>query len=326
MIDIADGPTKGFISLERAWAWDSDLAFEAQSRVQNIANTEVCAVIVTYNATEELPENIAAIRPQVSRLVIVDNGSRPEGIKLVKKSSAEFECELILNDSNLGIATALNIGVDYAASHRCKAAIFFDQDSIVGDREYVASMLEVYNAQSQSGRVAIVVPRYIDRSSGAALPLAKTRDGRLLTSITSGTLVPLHIFTTLGLHDETLYMDYVDIEFSLRCRRAGYSIVEEPRAILRHSLGELTKHRLGARVFTSTHHNSNRRYYITRNRLLLMRKYWRDWRWFSREVRAFGLELIKIVLVERNKGDKLHNVVRGVVDAYKNRTGERIAL
>jgi rhamnosyltransferase len=294
--------------------------------VHNIVNNDVCAIIVTYNAPDELLDNIAAIRPQVSSLVIVDNGSRPEAIALIERARLMFHCELIRNDSNLGIAAALNIGVGHAVSHGYKQAIFFDQDSIVGDREYVASMLEVYNAQSQSGRVAIVVPRYIDRSSGAALPLAKTRDGRLLTSITSGALVPLHIFTTLGLHDETLYMDYVDIEFSLRCRRAGYSIVEAPRAILRHSLGELTKHRLGARVFTSTHHNSNRRYYITRNRLLLMRNYWRDWRWFSREVRAFGLELIKIVLVERNKGDKLHSVVRGVVDAYKNRTGERIAL
>jgi len=211
-------------------------------------------------------------------------------------------------------------------SHGNRQAIFFDQDSIVGDQQYVASMLETYNARNQSGRVAIVVPRYIDRSSGAALPLAKSRDGRLLTSITSGSFVPLDVFKTLGLHDESLYIDYVDIEFSLRCRRAGYLIVEAPRAILRHSLGALTKHRLGARVFTSTHHNSDRRYFITRNRLLLMRTYWRDWPWFIHELRAFSLELMKIVLVERSKRDKLRNIAGGIVDAYRNRGGERIAL
>jgi rhamnosyltransferase len=293
--------------------------------VPDIVDNEVCAVIVTYNATEDLLKNIAAIRPQVGHLVLVDNGSRPEGIALVERARANFDCELIRNDSNLGIATALNIGVNYAVYHGYKGAIFFDQDSIVGDREYVASMLQVYNQSNRSRRVAIVVPRYLDRSSGAEMPSAKASDGCLLTSITSGTFIPVHIFGALGLHDESLYMDYVDIEFSLRCRRAGYSIVEAPRAILRHSLGELTKHRLGTRVFTCTHHNSNRRFYITRNRLLLMRKYWRDWPWFSREVRGFGLELIKIVLVEENKSDKLHSIVRGVVDAYKNRAGERIA-
>ena len=294
--------------------------------MQNIADNEVCAIIVTYNATDDLLDNIAAIRPQVSRLVLVDNGSRPEGLALVERARASFDCELIRNDSNLGIATALNIGIGRAVSHGSKQAIFFDQDSIVGDQQYVASMLEVYNARNQSGRVAIVVPRYIDRSSGAALPLAKSRDGRLLTSITSGSFVPLDVFKTLGLHDESLYIDYVDIEFSLRCRRAGYLIVEAPRAILRHSLGALTKHRLGARVFTSTHHNSDRRYFITRNRLLLMRRYWRDWPWFIHELRAFSLELMKIVLVERNKLDKIRNIARGAVHAFQNKTGRQIAL
>jgi len=294
--------------------------------VQNIADNEVCAIIVTYNAADELLENIAAIRPQVSRLVLVDNGSRPEGLALVERARASFDCELVRNDSNLGIATALNIGIGRAVSHGSKQAIFFDQDSIVGDQQYVASMLEVYNARNQSGRVAIVVPRYIDRSSGAALPLAKSRDGRLLTSITSGSFVPLDVFKTLGLHDESLYIDYVDIEFSLRCRRAGYLIVEAPRAILRHSLGRLTTHNLGRRAFTSTNHDPGRRYYITRNRLLLMRKYWRDWPWFIHELRAFSMELIKVVLVERNKCDKIRNIARGAVHAFQNKTGPQIAL
>jgi rhamnosyltransferase len=294
--------------------------------VPNIVDDEVCVVIVTYNAAGELLDNIAAIRPQVSRLVIVDNGSRPEGIELVEKSCAKFECELILNDSNLGMATALNIGVGYAASHGCKQIIFFDQDSIVGDREYVASVLEAYKQSDRSRRVAIVVPRYVDRSSGAEMPSAKARDGSLLASITSGTLVPVHIFETLGLHDESLYMDYVDIEFSLRCRGAGYSIIEAPRAILRHSLGRLTKHNLGTRAFTATNHSSSRRYYITRNRLVLMRRYWRDWPWFIRELGAFSVELIKIILVERDKSDKLQNIARGIADAFKNRTGKQVDL
>jgi rhamnosyltransferase len=294
--------------------------------VHNNADNEVCAIIVTYDAADELLDNIAAIRPQVSRLVLVDNGSRPEGVALVERARASFDCELIQNNSNLGIAKALNIGIGRAASHGNKKVIFFDQDSIVGDQQYVASMLEVYSSRNQFARVAIVVPRYMDRSSGATLPLTKTRDGRLLTSITSGSFVPMYIFQTLGLHDESLYMDYVDIEFSLRCRRAGYSIVEAPRATLRHSLGALTTHRLGTRAFTSTHHNPTRRYFITRNRLLLMRTYWRDWAWFVHELSAFSLELIKIILVERDKGYKIRNIARGMVHAFQGKTGKQIAL
>jgi hypothetical protein len=57
-----------------------------------------------------------------------------------------------------------------------------------------------------------------------------------------------------------------------------------------------------------------------------MRRYWRDWPWFIHELRAFALELIKIALVERNKGDKIRNIARGAVDAFQNKTGPQIAL
>jgi rhamnosyltransferase len=289
----------------------------------HVVETEVCAVIVTFNPTSELLANIAAIRPQVSRLVIVDNGSGPEGVTLVHECRARFGCETILNGSNLGIAKALNIGIAFAESQECKQTIFFDQDSIVGDRGYVASMLEAYEQSNRTSRVAIVVPRYFDRLSGAELPSAKGRDGLLRSAMTSGTLVPMHIFKSLGLHDETLYMDYVDIEFCLRCRRAGYSTIEAPRAILRHSLGRRTTHSLCGRTFSTTNHDAQRRYYITRNRLLLMCRYWRDRPWSVREMWAFILDFIKIVLVEENKRGKIKNLTLGVVDALKNRAGHR---
>jgi len=303
-----------------------NISFKLVKRVCDNVDNQVCAVIVTYNAAEALLDNIAAVRPQVSRMVIVDNASKPAGVNLVLRSGLEAGCEVILNDFNLGIAKALNAGIRYAESQACKEVVFFDQDSVVGDDRYIASMLQTYEGSNRSHRVAIVAPRYLDRASGATLPLPKNRDGNLLTAMTSGILVPIRIFETLGLHEESLYMDYVDTEFSLRCRRAGYAIVEAPGAILLHSWGRRTKHNLFGRGFSSTNHNANRRYYITRNRLLLMRRYWRDWRWFVREMRAFGVELFKIVLVEENKLEKLRHVKRGFADALSNKTGPRIAL
>jgi rhamnosyltransferase len=289
-------------------------------------DNQVCAVVVTYNATDELIDNIAAIRSQVSHLVIVDNGSRLEGVDLVETSRARFNCEVILNSSNFGIAKAMNIGIGYAAAQGCKQAVFFDQDSIAGNRRYVPSLLDAYQESSRLRPIAMIAPRYFDRSSGEELPSAKGRDGCLLAAMTSGTLVPISIFESLGMYDEQLYMDYVDIEFCLRCRRAGHSIVEAPRAILLHSLGRRTKHTICGRVFSTTNHNASRRYYITRNRLLLMRRYWRDWRWCIREIKAFVSEFIKIILAEEHKKDKLASVACGVADALRNRSGERLGL
>jgi len=287
---------------------------------------QVCAVVVTYNPNGELLNNIAAIRPQVDRFVIVDNGSKPEGLDLLETSRSRFECEAILNGSNLGIAKALNLGIAYAESQGCKQVVFFDQDSMVGDAGFIACMLEAYGQASQSKRLAVVAPCYVDRLSGAAMPSVRGRDKYLIAAMTSGMLVPIEIFKAVGLHDERLYMDYVDIEFCLRCRKAGYAIIEATGAILYHSLGKRTRHRLWGVSFTATNHNALRRYYVTRNRLLTLRWYWRDWRWWVRDLQAFFSELIKIVLVEGCKQEKLAAVAFGVRDAWRNKTGERFML
>ena len=283
-----------------------------------------CAIVVTYNPKGELLDNIAAIRSQTGQVVIVDNGSRIEGVSLVEEARSKSDCEAILNGSNLGIAKALNIGIEYAASRGYEKVLFFDQDSSVLDANYVTSMLSAYEEFGRSRKVAIVCPRYRDRLSSADLRMAKDRHGNLLTAMTSGSLVPISIFAELGPHDEKLYMDYVDVELSLRCRRAGYSIVEAPAAILLHSLGSRTEHTVLGHTFSTTNHDANRRYYITRNRVLLMREYWDDGEWFVREMRAMVLEFFKIVLVETNKLEKIKNVVLGIADACRNRTGERV--
>lgn len=289
-------------------------------------NNQVCAVVVTYNPNVELLNNIAAIRPQVGRFVIVDNGSKPEGLDLVETSRSRFACEAILNGSNLGIAQALNLGIAYAESQECKQVVFFDQDSMVGDAGYIACMLEAYGQASQSKRVAVVAPRYVDRLSSAAMPSVRGRDGYLIAAMTSGMLVPIEIFKAVGLHDERLYMDYVDIEFCLRCRKAGYGIIEATGAILHHSLGKLTEHTLWGKTFVTTNHDARRRYYITRNRLLTMRRYWRDWQWCKRDTKAFCEELFKIVMLEGSKYEKLINVMLGVADALIGRTGKKFEL
>jgi len=294
--------------------------------MSTIADSQVCAVIITYNPSEGLKESLIEIRPQVSHLVIIDNGSARDVETTLEELRSKFECDLILNRSNLGIAKALNLGIEYAQSRGCQYVVFFDQDSIVGDSEYVASLLEAYDRSIQSRRVAIVAPRYVDRSSGAELSSAMDRDDCLLTAMTSGTLIPAQVFERIGIFEESFYMDYVDIEFSLRCRREGYSIVEATKALLLHSLGRRTTHNFCGRPFSTTNHNASRRYYITRNRLLTMHRYWRDWQWFIREVRAFVAEFLKIILVEENRNGKLKGIALGVVDALRNKTGRQVAL
>jgi rhamnosyltransferase len=114
----------------------------------------------------------------------------------------------------------------------------------------------------------------------------------------------------------------VDNEFCLRLRRRGWRILQAPAARLDHALGQLEMRALG-RVRTGiTHQPVLRRYYMTRNRLLVWKQYWRlEPAWVLRDMRRFLTESAGIVLFEQDPGAKLRMIGRGIRDACRNRRG-----
>ena len=74
------------------------------------SKADVCAVVVTYHPDPGFPDRLDRVRPQVGRVVVVDNGSSPPAREMLRNAAGP-DVELILNDANLGVATALNQGV-----------------------------------------------------------------------------------------------------------------------------------------------------------------------------------------------------------------------
>jgi rhamnosyltransferase len=243
----------------------------------------------------------------------------------VERVASRFGCELVLNGANLGIAKALNLGIARAAELDSYAVVLFDQDSVVNEG-YVQAMLNAYKERSSACRVGIAVPEYRDRLSGDKMLPPRGPSGELLTAMTSGSFVPIRMFDEFGMHEESLFIDYVDIEISLRFRSAGYRIVDAPGAELQHSVGRRSNHVLLGRPFACTNHSPNRRYYITRNRFTVLRRYWRDWRWIASEARGFCTETIKLLLVEDHRILKCCRMMAGLMDSIRRRTGMRFEL
>ncbi len=60
----------------------------------------------------------------------MDNGSDKEPVAVLKFLNDKLNVDIIYNDENLGIATALNIGIKYAEKSNCKWILTMDNDSI----------------------------------------------------------------------------------------------------------------------------------------------------------------------------------------------------
>jgi rhamnosyltransferase len=185
-------------------------------------------------------------------------------------------------------------------------------------------MQETYQRAPHPEKVALITPRYVDRETGIYLRLRRA-GGEILTTLTSGSMMPASAIRKLGLFEESLYIDAVDTEFCLRARRNGMVILESP-AVLLHSLGRMTYHHLLGLHFGTTNHPPGRHYYITRNRLRLLSRYAADWPWFWREIRGMIFDDAKIMLVEPNKWRKFRAMAAGAVDALSGRFGKQIEL
>ncbi len=283
----------------------------------------VCAVVVSYHPDAEVVKNLEALRAQVASVVVVDNGSTVEEIAMLCAASARLGFTLLRNRANFGIATALNRGVMWAREQDFEWVLLFDQDSTVTDG-FVATMLECFQMSADAQSIAILVPRYVDRRFGSVLEPPPRNAGGLEAATTSGSLMPTEVFAIAGMFADELFIDGVDYEYSLRVRRVGMRIEECAEAVLLHSPGTPTMHRLpGCKPFQSANYSPVRRYYQERNKIWVTKRYWREFSGFClRQFAISAKDLLKIVLVEEQKARKVQHFARGVLDGVRGRTGK----
>jgi len=87
----------------------------------------ILAVVVTYQPVEALlSQLLLALSPQVSGGIVINNGS---ALPLSDDAMSRAGFEVRHLHSNTGVATALNIGFQWAQAQGAEFVITFDQDS-----------------------------------------------------------------------------------------------------------------------------------------------------------------------------------------------------
>lgn len=285
---------------------------------------EVCAVVVTYHPDGDVDENITLLRSQVTHLVVIDNGSSPEALDRLRLLSQSLQFELIENARNRGLALALNQGI--LAARGYPWVLFFDQDSRVTDG-FTQTMLAFAEATPPQRRVAITVPRYIDKRFGHLLPPSLTKDGDLAFAMTSGSLMQTALFETTGSFED-LFIYEIDREFCLRVRSMGFRLQECSTATLLHSPASPEPVCLaGRRLFYAENYSLTALYYRQRNRTVVRRRYARAFpEHFRGRRRRALIECLKILLAEPAKLKKIATIVLGAYDGMTGRMGGRTGL
>jgi rhamnosyltransferase len=298
--------------------------------------TDVCAVVVTYHPDSEFPERLARILPQVGALVIVDNGSNETELKMLREVSAKSSITLVPNAENLGIARALNIGIQRAAL-KSSWALLLDQDTLV-DGDMVQRLLAVYASFPDKDHLAVIGSGFRDLHGGfhardidipgeaAAAGNAPAGAWKEVESvITSGSLVPLKAHAAIGPFREEFFIDYVDSDYCFRARALGLRVIKTRNPIMSHAIGAASQHGLLWLNKWTTNHSPDRRYYGARNDTVMLREYG-NYPFGSWALKSLARRLRtckRIALYEEMKTAKIIAVMQGWWDGVRGHMGPR---
>lgn len=289
------------------------------------SSDRVCAVVITFFPDAGFPERLEKIAAQVSRVIVVDNGTTGEsGVNLERALGVRGRVTCIRNSENRGVAAALNQGIRRVLAEEgdCSWIVTFDQDSLpAGDM--VEKMLTVWESHPHPEKLMVAGPRTAFVDSTSRPDPAADRFWREVTHvITSGSLISRRAFELAGYFNEGLFIDYVDIEYCLRLRTLGYQVIEVHSTEILHHMGRLEERLFLGEKVHPTHHPPLRRYYQFRNALLLHRQYRESQRPWRRRNRIILMKiLILILLYEKQRLRSLFQILRGVGHGLAGRAG-----
>ena len=281
-----------------------------------------CAVIVTFHPDKAFADLIQNAREQFPLVIVIDNDSPPETIRMLRGFAHFPQVSLVENQVNLGLATALNQGVDLALKLGFKWFVTLDQDTKIAD-DLLATLILVYEKNGE-GRVMIGSnywnehsQKYFIRCDGSAGGFRERK-----TLISSGSLISAAMVADIGLFRDDYFIDSVDHEFCLRARKHGWRILISCKPVLFQRIGSRIENDNWLRKFMAFNHSPVRKYFISRNTVATVKIYlYREPSWCVRQGLRLMYEFVSILLFENSKMKKSTAFIVGMIHGVLGKMG-----
>lgn len=294
----------------------------------------VWACIICFRARkQDLSALLTVLRDQVDKILILDN-SPQWSVDL--KQVADGQVTYMPMVHNLGTAGAMNVAWEQATFEGVDAMISFDQDSVPA-AGLVARLRASLHALEQSGaQVAAIGPGRLDPRSRkemrVRLPVKLWRRHQSLSAapivevdhlITSGCLISAEMYNKVGPFREDLFLDYVDIEWSLRARAAGLLVYLDTSVTMEHTIGD---HAISVGGRTLLVHQPFRSYLLIRNHLLLWRSSAVGWGWLVSDLCLIVLKSLLLLVVRPRRLERLKWISKAIWHGLHARGGSPFTL
>jgi rhamnosyltransferase len=296
-----------------------------------MTHSSVFAVIVTYHPDiPAVSHLIARLEQQVDWIAVIDNAT-PGFMENPPLHNPE-KTTLIANPDNLGLATAYNQGIELARARGATHIILFDQDSLPALDMVDALSTAVNRYNHDKLIVAAVGPKYCDVKGQSVSPFVRIKRLHLERIdckkgevaevdhlISSGSLIDMRAFNSIGTFSDSLFIDCIDTEWCLRARKKGYTLLGVGNALMTHNIGEYHLNIFGRQL---PMHSPLRIQYQFRNQIWIIKNPNVSWQWkIIDAIRC--LKLIAVYcLFAPNKLKNLYAITKGLIQGIRNTMGK----
>jgi rhamnosyltransferase len=299
----------------------------------------IASVTVAYNGDQVISRHLDALKRQthkIDEIVVVNNASTDGTLKVL---ASNYPGITVLNQpQNGGVGVGFAAGLTYAALVKNHDWVWlFDQDSVPSSDGLALLLAGLQHLDAASENTAILAPVCAQSGTGMIYPgLIWRRGWRFIdlttqmvpfvfvdSVISSGTLVKREAVERIGLPRADFFMDFVDHEYCLRLRRAGYRIAIIPASKLGHEIGSARRIDVLGLSKKWADHAPWREYYMARNEVFTIWQYYPDWRSKCSTLGRLLRHIFDILLFGREKIACFMMMVRGVRDGWAGNLGVR---
>jgi GT2 family glycosyltransferase len=265
---------------------------------------KLAVIVLSWNGIDELPaclEALSAQSYQNAELLVIDNGSIDGSPRFVLEHFPQIH--LIQNTHNLGFSGGMNVGLRLLSERAAPpdAIVLLNQDTIV-EPDWLEQLAQSFERNPQAAAIGckIYYPdgqtiqhagvwiergRAITRHYGyGEFDTGRYDTPRSLESVTGAALgLRTSALREVGFFDEGYNPAYYEeTDLCWRLRRAGYTVLYEPKARLRHAES------------TSSGDPIRRLTLVNRNRLRFVFKTFEDERFWDEFVVAERVRIAQV--------------------------------
>ena len=207
-------------------------------------------IVLVFNGAEWLVDCLQSLlrnNYQNYRILVIDNASQDNSVNKVKKLFPQVE--LIVNETNIGFAAGMNLGISYALKRGADYVFLVNQDTTF-DANCLSELVKVARMDEHFGILVPVQYRYgsdqlhevfarwlslqVGVSDSTSLKNLFLPFYKVQEVLGAAMLIPRKALEVIGLFDEYYFAFFEETDLCRRMRFHGFKNIFCPRAFFWH--------------------------------------------------------------------------------------------